>query len=117
MAQTPHQTTTHSANPIKHGWNGKQEWKITILHQPRCSNRHHKNYTTILPIRSGRTQSNLGLPMVLSNATTYRLETRMDRSHSTTNCLLSPKCPKSNIHSMHLKCTKAIAPTRSLLYG
>src|SRR6266850_1545930 len=76
-----------------------------------------KNHTTILPIRPRRTQSNLGLPMVLSNATTYRLETRMDRSHPVTNHLSSPKCPESDIYSMYPKCTKTITPTRSLFHG
>src|SRR6267142_1564425 len=117
MAQITHQTTSYATNPPKRGWNQKQKWKITILHRSRHPNWIHENHPTILPLRFRGTQSNSWLSLVFSDATTHRLEKRMDRPYSTTYCVQSSERPKSKVHPTNAKCPITITTSRSIFYG
>ena len=72
MAKVTHQQTETTLTLIQCRWNQKQEWSTMLLHGSTVQNGNTNHKPKILPLRPGRPQSNLQIPLVCS------LPTRVD---------------------------------------
>src|SRR6266852_6174521 len=92
MVAITNQTTNGTKTIIQRGRNGKQSRRTTLLHRPTGSNRKNHYSSTILPSRPRGTQGNLRICLVRSSTAKNRLETRMDRPHTTPHNSTGGKC-------------------------
>ena len=74
-----------------------------LLHRSTSTNGRAKCQPMILPIWSRGTQSNPWLSMVCSHAAQDRLETRVDRPHTTAHCPQSRQHKKSPLYPPNLQ--------------
>src|SRR5258708_27439977 len=105
MAQTPYQATPEASQTVQRRRNRESKQRPLLLHYPECPDQVHYRPSPVLPLRPWRTQSHPWLPVVCSDATKDRLETRLDQPHSPPHYIQKTGCKMSRIPSPHYQLT------------